>query len=370
MDYLTTKSEYPLNLPPYYMVQNSSNIEFTSKKNSRIKAKSNAGILNIPTYHPGELLHSYLQKTSLRNGFKTFDDFMKRIQGLPKLHYGASFSTGYDAMTNFQSGIKFPDDFDWLRSGTLFSTLNSFSSVPPENRLKEYTKNVVFRNDEANVPNFIHDLYVCPECMKGEGDDWYYHTIHQIPYLTYCPVHGTRLLRYNGVKCHEADKPTFEEIKPFPHEDRLSSFSRAILESNIDCSVYSIIGVINTRLNGLSIPFDINPFIEERIELVDNIPFAALQNFVEHKITLPVKNMIALVAYLFDTPDDFLSLVPRGADYKSEFKAVIKNRFRMLTSYCNDAVKLQCLNCGDIFYANPPAFIRNPVCSKEVNGYE
>lgn len=304
------------------------------------------------------------------NGFTTVDDFLKSIQKFPRLHFKSGFITGYDAMSNFQCGIRFDDRFDWLRSGTLFSTLNSFSSVSAEKRLREYTRNVVFRGDEENVSNFIHDLYVCPECMKEEGDDWYYHTSHQMPYLTFCPKHGTRLLRYIGVRCHEADDPEFEEIRPFPHEERFAAFSKAILESDIDCSVYSIIGVINTRLNGVIRPYDIDPCIDERIEMVYGIPFRALENFVEHKITLPVKNMIALIAYLFDTPDDFLSLVPKGADYKSEFKAVIKNRFRMLTEYHNDAVKLQCLKCGDIFYANPPAFIRNPVCNKEVNGYE
>ncbi len=341
-----------------------------TEEGKTVRVSSARGVLNLPIYHHGELLHGFLHKAAVRNGFNTVDDFVKKIQGLPKLSSKKGFSTGYDAMSNFQSGIRFDDDFDWLRSGTLFSTLNSFTSVPPELRLKEYTKNIVLRGDEAKVPNFIHDVYVCPECMREEGEDWYYHTSHQMPYLTYCPVHGTRLLRYNGVRCHEADEPVFEEIKPFSHEERLSSFSKAILESDIDCSVYGIIGVINTRLKGLYVPFDIDPCIEDRIDLMYNVPFRALENFVEHKITLPVKNMIALIAYLFDTPDDFLSLVPKGADYKSEFKAVINKRFKMLTPYRNDAVKLKCLKCGDIFYANPPAFIRNPECSKEVNGYE
>ena len=80
--------------------------------------------------------------------------------------------------------------------------------------------------------------------------------------------------------------------------------------------------------------------------------------------------MISLIAYLFDTPEEFLSIVPKGADYRSEFMAAIDGRFRMLTEYRNDAVKIQCLNCGEISYVYPQSFVMNPVCRKEVNGDE
>ena len=335
-----------------------------------VKVTAANGFLNLPAYHEGELLHAYMHKSALANGFRTVDEFLKKIQELPKLHLREGFITGYDAMSDFQKGIRFDKDFDWLRSGTLYPVLNSFSSVPPAKRLGEYSRNVVFRGSEENVSNFINDLYVCPDCMKDEGDDWYYHTNHQIPYLTYCPKHGTRLLHYKGVKCHEADNPKFEEIKPFPQEKRLSAFSRAILESNIDCSVYGIIGAVNRKLVKLIKPCDIEPYYEDRVEMLGIIPFRGLENFVEYKTTLPVKQMIALIAYLYDTPYEFLSNVPKGADHRSEFMASIKGRFKMLTSYRNDAVKLQCMKCGDIFYAYPPAFIMNPVCRKEENGYE
>ncbi len=338
--------------------------------NKTIKVTSCCGILNLPPYHMGELMHGYLQRTAMKNGFNTVDEFMKRIQNLPKLHYKAGFTTGYDAMTNFQAGIRFTDDFDWLRSGTLFSTLYSFSSTPPEERLKEYQKNYVFRGDEERVANYITELYVCPDCMREEGEDWYYHTALQMPYLTCCPKHGTRLLRYTGPRCQETDNPQFEEIPPFPQEKRLSEFSKAILENDINCSVYGTILTINTKFRKLIKPCDIDPLFEDRIEMLYDIPFKSLENLVDFKKTLQIKQMIALVAYLFETPEDFLSTIPKGADFRSEFMVALKGKFKMLTPYRNDAVKLQCLNCGDIFYVNPPAFIRNPTCSKELNGYE
>lgn len=354
------------------LLKNEATSLFTRKYIIRktVKTSSNCGFLNLPYYHEGELLHSYLLRCALANSFKTVDEFLKSIQGIPTLYFRERFITGYDAMSDFQKGIGFENDFDWLRSGTLYSVLNSFSSVNPQQRLNEYTRNVVFRDKDENVPNFINDLYVCPDCKIEEGNDWYYHTEHQIPYLTYCPTHGRRLVRYKGENCQEHVKPEFEAIKPFPQEERLSAFSKAILENKIDCSVYGIIGTINTKLERISRSCFIKPDFEDRAEMLSKIPFKALENYVEFKQTLPVDQMITLIAYLFETPSEFLSIVPNGANHKSEFKTVIKGRFKMLTPYRNDAVKLQCIKCGHMFYAYPPEFIKNPVCRKEENGYE
>ncbi len=351
------------------MVQNPSNVELISVKGSVIKVESVAGIINLPPYHKGELLHSYLHKTAVLNCFLTVDELLKFIQGLPEFRGGRNFTTGYDAMGDFSYGIAFENNFDWLHSGTLFSPLASFSSTPPDIRLREYQKVVVLRDNISSIENLIDDVFVCPDCMEEEGNGWYYHTEHQMPYLTYCPKHETRLLKYAGVKCCESDNPTFQPIVSYDMEDRLASFSKAILQNNITCSVYGIIGVINTKLEGMTNPYRIKPYISERANLLDCVNPMAMKNFVNDNTPLPVKDMIALIAYLFDTPEEFTSLLPAGADYREEFYIAIRGKFEVLGRYCNDAVMLRCLNCGDVFYVYPPAFIRNPVCMKEVQKY-
>ncbi len=324
----------------------------------------------MPPYHKGELLHSYLHKAAVNNGFLTVDELLKFVQGLPEFRGGRNFCTGYDAMGDFSYGITFDVAFDWLHSGTLFSPLSSFSSTPPDVRLREYQKVVVLRDSISSIENLIDDIYVCPDCMAEEGNGWYYHTEHQMPFMTYCPKHGTRLLKYTGVKCLESDKPTFQPTESYEMEDRLASFSKAILMSDITCSVYGIIGVINTKLEGMSNIYRIKPYISDRADLINRINPLAMRDFVNNKTALPVKDMITLIAYLFDTPQEFTSLLPVGADYREEFEIAIRGRFEILGIYRNDAVMLRCLNCGDVFYVYPPAFIRNPVCMKEVQKYE
>lgn len=352
------------------MVQNLSNIESEFTKRKHVKVESITETLNLPSYHKGELLHSYLHKVAVNNGFLTVDELLKFVQGLPEFKGGRNFTTGYDAMGDFSYGITFEGAFDWLHSGTLFSPLASFSCTSPDIRLREYQKVVVLRDSISTIENLIDDVYVCPDCIAEEGNGWYYHTEHQMPYLTYCPTHGTRLLKYSGVKCLESDKPTFQPTESYEMEDRLASFSKAILQSDITCSVYGIIGVINTKLEGMTTPYRIKPYIKGRADLINRINPLAMRDFINDKKALPVKDMMALIGYLFDTPEEFTSLVPSGADYREEFDIAIRGRFEILGSYRNDAVMLRCLNCGDVFYAYPPSLIRTPVCMKEVHKYE
>ena len=91
----------------------------------------------------------------------------------------------------------------------------------------------------------------------------------------------------------------------------------------------------------------------------------AMNDFNENRTPLPTKFCIPFIAYLFDTPEEFMSSVAMGQSCQEKFLQAIQGKFELLTEYHNDAVKVRCLECGAVYYVHPPTFSKNPVCYKE-----
>lgn len=339
-------------------------------KNRLVRVESLTGALNFPPYHKGEVLHSYLYKTTVANGFDTVEYFLESTQSYKSRRIGKIYFATYDSMVNFTDTLHFKDNFDWLSSGTLFNALYSFLPSP-EVRLHEYTVNTVLRRKSFTVEPLIPELYSCPMCRKEEGKAWYYHTEHQMPFLTFCPKHKVRLERFTGVRYHEhGDDISFKMVEEGPCDERLSDFSSAIYKENIDCGINGIIDTIETHLRDKSFnKYCRMPSISDRKPLLTGIPTILIDDFMKKRIPLPCRYTLQLIAYLFPTVEEFLSSIPKTQSHFDEFNKVITGRFEMLTEYSERAVMLRCLDCGSVFYVNPPSFIRKPSCIREERRY-
>lgn len=340
------------------------------KNNGLVGVESLTGALNFPPYHKGEVLHPYLYKTALSNGFDTVEMFLKATQPYESKRIGKTIFATYDSMVNFTDTLRFKDNFDWLSSGTLYNALYSFMSSP-EVRLYEYTVNTVLRRKTIAVEPLIHELYSCPICREEEGEGWYYHTEHQMPFIKFCPKHKVRLERYTGIRYHEhGDDICFKTVESSEFDERLSEFSSAIYKENIDCGVEGIIKTIEPQLRDKRFNFFCRiPTYLERKPLLTGIPTILIDDYMKQRTPLPCKYTLQLIAYLFPTVEEFLSSIPKRQSHYDEFNKAIAGRFEMLTEYSERAVMLRCLDCGNVFYVNPSSFIRKPSCIREERRY-
>lgn len=338
-------------------------------KSKTVSISSKCGILNIPPYHIGELMHSFLFKTAMNNGFENVEEMLRKTQEInSKKTKNRPRDVNYDSSSNFTDTFDFDDSFDWLRSGTLYSELQAFSPYSPEARLRKYVTGVETKTRYMLYEELIYSLYSCPKCRKEEGGNWYFHKEHQMPFMLYCQKHKVRLERYNGLRFHEHEgTPEFEPLPGIFQEDRLAEFAAAIYNANFECSSSIIVGALNTKFMGMNSRNTVKPYIEERYPLIGSIPTIAMCNFSEKRTPLPPKYSIPFISYLFDTPEEFMYSVALGPSYHEKFLEAIHGKFEMLTEYHNDAVKVRCLECGAVYYVYPPTFCKNPVCYKEHN---
>ena len=343
--------------------------DFTSseQEGKTVKVSSKCGILNIPPYHKGEVLHSFLFRTAMLNGYTSVEEMLRKTQDIQNPKYQKNFrDVNYDSSANFTDTLDFDDCFDWLRSGTLYPELQAFSPVSPEDRLKKYVTDVQVKSKFKVHEELIYSLYSCPECRREEGENWYFHKEHQMPYMFYCPKHKVRLEKYSGLRYHEHEgAPDFEPVPEKENEERLAYFTKAIYNADFECSPWSIVGALNTKFRGMSSRTSVIPYIEDRYPLIGSIPSMAMNDFNENRTPLPPKYCIPFIAYLFDTPEEFMSSVAMGQSCQEKFLQAIHGKFELLTEYHNDAVKVRCLECRAVYYVHPPTFSKNPVCYKE-----
>ena len=332
-----------------------------------VSVSSKCGILNLEDYRKGEVLHSYLYRIAQRNGFISVDDFLKNVQNIEVRNYqDRVYATTYDCSSNFTDTLEFEDNFDWLRYGTLYSVLQAFSPVPPEVRLREYTRRVLFKDKSSRFEPLISELYSCPECRREEGEDWYYHIEHQMPYLTFCPKHKVRLERLVKPRYAEySEHIQFESVPETSFDELLSEYAWAIYNGDFQCTASSIVGALNTKFKGMYSRVSVLPRISERVPLLEHITYPEMVDFDQNRTPLPLLSCIPFIAYLFDSPDEFMCAVGSGQSHQEKFLKAVNGKFEMLTEYRNDAVMVRCLDCGAVFYVYPQAFIKNPVCYKE-----
>ena len=324
---------------------------------------------NMPKYHADELMYSYLMRVAVSNGFSSFDDFLKYTicdkKDINKFYKRTYID--FDCMKRESDCFEFANNHNWLISGTLYKGIAPLQSEDVNcNRLKEYYNNGLVKITPGHVTGTISALRVCPECKAEEGEDWYYHTRLQMPFVSFCPVHGCRLLSVNPLKGNIITSPEFM--------DNYSNFSRYVsdfcvdlfdadLQCNGDDLARLLKSCIDIPVSVYRIKFEND---KEKADLIKNVSSTCIRNLLRNLIPPPYQEFILLLRYFFNDVKEIEAALPRIIRYDKElFLKEASNKYELLGEFRSDVVHVRCLNCGAVFFINPGSVINNTAACYE-----
>lgn len=316
---------------------------------------------NVPEYHKDELMYTYLTRVAANNGFSSVDDFLKYTvcSDKDRRKFYNRIYLDFDCMKRETDCLEFQDNYNWLISGTLFKGIAPLQSQKDsQNRLKEYF-NDKFGRMTPGVAKTITSLRLCPECMKEEGEDWYYHTVHQMPYVTYCNKHDCRLMQVKASKGKIVEEPYLTEPTPFPMERYLSDFSTDLFESDPQCNGYDLKKLLRHKIGNTFTLYHINHNRDDvKSELLPYMNAVSMKNIIEDNGSLPsFSQFILFLAYYFNSVEELQEELNAERIAESLFMEKCRGRFELLGEYRSDAVHVRCLNCGAVFFISPWAVI-------------
>ncbi|MCI7806850.1 MAG: TniQ family protein [Spirochaetales bacterium] len=318
---------------------------------------------NMPNYHTDELMYSYLMRVAVSNGFESIDEFLKyTVCADTDTHkfYKRTY-IGFDCMKRESDCLEFENEFNWLISGTIFKGIAPLQTrEDSQNRLREYYNNSLMKTTPGHVEKAITSLRLCPECMWEEGDDWYYHTGHQMPYVSHCSKHGCRLLRVNPLMRNIIKVPDLCEPDVHPMERYLSDFSNSLFEYDLKCCGNDLLKILKSKIG--KTPGNYNFALKHNHEkkyLLSQINAASVRNLMVNDVPPSVSQFILLLAYYFDDAAEIEKHLTAKVIRKTTFMEAVKGRFKLLGEYRPDAVHVRCLHCGAVFFISPWAVVNN-----------
>ena len=316
---------------------------------------------NIPEYHSDELMYTYLTRVAVANGFESADEFFKYAvceKDDVRKFYNRIY-LNFDCMKREADCLEFQDDYNWLISGTLFKGIAPLQTEEESHyRLKEYYNNRLLKITPGHVNQAITALRLCPECMEEEGNDWYYHTNHQMPFVSYCPIHGCPLMWVNTGKGNIISTPTLEKIPEKPMDKYLSDFSCSLFDHDLKCCGDDLLKVLKKRIGNT--PYRIRQTMEKNIqkkELLSRMASVCLENIVNDDIAPPVTQFILFLAYYFDDIEEIEKDLSASRTSKTAFMKAIRKRYELLGEFRPDVVHVRCLHCGAVFFISPTAVV-------------
>lgn len=327
----------------------------------RIVVQSPFLYCNMPAYHSDELMYSYLMRVAICNGFDSIDDYLKYMvcQGEEDKKFYNRRYMDFDCMKREADCLEFEDNLNWMISGTPFKGIAPLQSrEQSQNRLKEYYNNSRMKITPGKVEKMVTTLRICPKCKEEEGDDWYYHTGLQMPFVCRCPIHCCRLLKANPAKGNVIASPFLEPIEEYPFDEYLSSFSLGFFEGDLKCTSDELVKAAMGRIKDASYEYrfaaDVNP---EKNGLLNMISAVSYRNLVEYMAPPPFAEFLVMLAYLFQNVEDLNESAFERSYEKDIFLEKVEGRFELLGEYRPDVVHVRCLNCGSTFFISPWAII-------------
>ena len=186
--------------------------------------KSVSGLFpNVLTIYTGESLFSYYNRLSRANAFFDFQSFKQKVLLMNAPSSNLSDRDNTFIHPAFWSILKI-DGYDPLNQGTVYGMIKSFLTPLQQTRFLngDFAEKSKFTNIETRYVAIFRQK-MCPTCMRSDyrsGIEPYGRTIHQIPYLTICPMHLCSLVSYSQAMPLIQKDLRIKEIYDFDENDK------------------------------------------------------------------------------------------------------------------------------------------------------
>lgn len=329
---------------------------------------------NIPDYHDGEYMWSYFSRLAESNGFRSSNEMFKTLWPAPR--WGR---LPYECNTTEVGRLLRVEGTEWLAEATTFRYMRPFTT-------KDFQMQFVWKAAEKRPRpmKFFHSYFkgiprlkVCPECMKedlAEGG-FRLHTLHQVPGVDVCPVHGCHLAEYkehaygedeiipDTVMASEEDAEMARSFVQFIVyvKEHMDSISLDVTLAAIDRRLHKMLGLHEDKV--LTLRFLFQDF-EKKFNETCSFSYYKMQG---SSIDVSCKNNIAIyrvIRRLFDSPEDFCkeAEVFLDHDLHERFLQAIEGRLELVSDYHDDIVRVRCTECGCEFNATTLAITLMPSC--------
>lgn len=344
LDYLTTRSDYPLNLPPYYR---------------------------------GELLHGYLNRVALINNMPGVDYMLRHLVDRDKADVRSTVYS-YDSFGAAASIIQVDSMAmsDLILSGTIFS-----GEVPLEDKfstaLRTYRWNLPIGNANSITGQnkaMLRELRICPECRREEGEEWHFHTDLQMPLVKICPEHNCALHQYTGRPYMEHFDESFKPYDITIEDEELSYFIISFFNLALACSYTEIRNVVLRAMVKGGIDFlDTSTQSYPDAGALRSILPSPYDFYHSSYFRFPEYKAFPLMTYLFEDARSFIYELGSVPSWKDEFMAAICGRYELVSDYNETIVTLKCNTCGNTFISTPKGILIGlgcPHCNKKISERE
>lgn len=322
-------------------------------------------IHNLPCYHEGELWHSYLNRVAIENGIPDAKRLLELCSCLGPTNWTANQRLNYECMKEASRGILKETGDDWILTGTLFKGMSPLSSrLAATRRLYHYNlhSRLVDRLT-GSMPAYIQGIKICPECRKGEGEDWFFHTDLQMPDVTICPVHGCSLMKYSGPPYMEHIIDEFTEIIPMKGDEQLSVFEMEFFNHGFQCDKSTVKRAITERLNEIGQPLSGNGSIPGQDDFERIIPNSIFLSILRNR-KMPISSTLLLMCILFKDVQTLSSYILSESKIQEKFFASAESCYSLVSPYRDDFIIVRCEQCGTVFPTTPSGIITGWGCPR------
>lgn len=306
---------------------------------------------NIPKPYPDELLLSYFFRTLNINGIylEVFEKFY-----VGQEHFQCN-TFSYEIKKEFLPFYQcLPDNFHH-GARELFLALSTFpfqAIFMTQEEQMQYVNNVFRPVDRLNtlmMPR-IKDLCICPTCWQEDIKKYnepYFHRVHQLPGMYFCPTHHTKLYGFSEKNVKIAEF-SIDDYRPFylpsPEADLIaySEYAQALLLSDAHTDISHVIAEIKkefARRGYYDAPSESCPQ-KDLSSWEHNALFPSLfhiSDFYFNQVFVALKDisaehLIAILMFLFPDPQELAERITTGKELVSKYI---------------------CPSCGATYYATP-----------------
>ncbi|MFC3200547.1 TnsD family Tn7-like transposition protein [Alteromonas oceani] len=307
---------------------------------------------------------------------ETLTSFIVRqlyFSGYPHIRIAQNYYWGSD---NLQINSPFPSLIPWISDNygihpiellDNHTCLNYFKPFLGQNKYEPVKQALIDGNVEfvqkwlgitSNRVNEGSCLYYCPECVNDDLEQYgvaYWHRKHQLYALVTCPVHAKELLKIQVTR-REVSLPPQRHNEIFDegelHHNHFSSFSHwALTQSDIDMFDYERLtncyrielfnkefACKSLRIRQKNLREDLQGYYAAELNHAawqtlfatnKTYPYPSQLFYNYHDCHLHPAKHLALMSYLFSTPDSFLSKYhSANEDLEKHYKSSISVRRR------------------------------------------
>ena len=321
---------------------------------------------------PDEMTFSYIKRLAEANGFSS---------SMPRF------------LSNFFIDsireIRNPDCFDYLQNldactggemtiRQLLSVTTLLPAVWPmlsEARQSYYIQEIV-RYPEILMHRQLNrlsgDLCYCPECRKNDLSlygSWYFHRVHHLPGVAYCPNHHVRLLKFRD------DQPLDTDVS-IEQQTCYQKFEISLLDHWMPCSFSQVKQALVERAREET-SRSVYAWMLERLaekgfgSFYDAMSLSSALSGAECGI--PLEKLFILLGLVFDDAADLKTDIVLVSYEETVRQRAEKCGYTVMSPYDHVLMTFRHDECGTVFQTNPKSFIsgfRCPACDKKLSQNE